>query len=100
MINGITLLVALIAVILGFAAFLYRAELGRVRRDNERLQRANRELLLKNSTLLDDLDDAVDAIMEANAKARHPATRARQYPITSSLASAVTRSLQLINGGA
>ncbi len=100
MINGITILIGGIAGLMTYLAIIYYWQAKECEVFCEELQRANRELLLKNSHLLDDLDAAVEAIMRANDKARHPATRSRQYPITSSLASAVTRNLQLINGGA
>ncbi len=69
-----TILVALVA-------FRYRVKLRRVQRDNKLLQRANRELLLKNSHLLDDLDAAVEAIAIEGAKRRHPATRSQSWQL-------------------
>jgi hypothetical protein len=75
MINGLTLLLVIAIVILGFAAFQYRAELKRVREYNEILDRANRELLLKNLHLLDDLDNAIEVIASEGAKRRHPTSK-------------------------
>ena len=102
MINGLTLLLVIAVVILGFAAFQYRAELKQVRQSNERLQRANRELLLKNSHLIDDLDDAIEIIAGEGARRRERASL-QQHPvtgvITSNIKNAVAHNLELIQGG-
>ena len=85
MITGSTILALLIAAGALYMARIYSVQLKESQRANERLSRKVKELTLKNSHLLDDLDDAIEVIAAEGAKRRHPSTKP---------------SFAIINGGA
>jgi hypothetical protein len=75
MITGSTILALLIAAGALYMARIYWIELQQSQRANERMQRKNQKLILKNSHLLDDLDNAIEVIASEGAKRRHPTSK-------------------------